>query len=295
MGRDDPHPDQRLFVKLDEDPIAGPESGTPMQTLTRLPVRAPLHGLVSHILEYREAIAPGAEVIEHVLPDGIVRIVLHLGDAPAATIVGASTAAASVRLRGEMHGVSLALCPGAAAALLGVPAAEFAGRAVPLEAAWGADATTLIGRLDEARGIAARSAALQAMLQRRWQRQRPVEVPSVVATAQRMLRAGGARSTPPEVASALGLGERRLQQLFQQHVGLSPRAWRRLARLQGIVRAVRHATRGSEGSAPDWADLALEQGFYDQAHFANEFRSLAGLTPGEFWKRAISGSSKTGG
>ena len=77
---------ERLFVKLDEDPIVGPESGTPLQALARLPVPAPLHGLVSHILEYREAIAPGTEVLEHVLPDGVVRIVLHLGGTPAATI-----------------------------------------------------------------------------------------------------------------------------------------------------------------------------------------------------------------
>jgi len=301
--------EERLFVKLDEDPIAGPESGTPMQALTRLPVPPPLHGVVSHILEYRESIAPGAEVVEQVLPDGIVRIVLHLGAAPSATIVGASVAAATVRLRGEMHGLSLALCPGAAAALLRVPAAEFAGRAVPLEAAWGTDAGALIGRLGEARGIAARSAALTAMLGHRWQRQRQVETPPVVAAALRWMRDRGARATQQEMSAALGLGERRLQQLFQLHVGLSPRAWRRLARLHGIVRAMRLAARRTDEAGPglgprptvpprprrgpDWADLALEAGFYDQAHFANEFRALAGLAPGEFWRR-VSGSSKTG-
>jgi AraC-like DNA-binding protein len=323
--------DERLFVKLDEDPIAGPESGTPMHALTRLRVPAPLAGVVSHILEYRESIAPGSEVVEQVLPDGIVRIVLHLGSAPSATIVGASIAPATVRLRGEMHGLSLALWPGAAAALLGVPAAEFAGRAVPLEAAWGVDAHTLIDRLNEARGPEARSvrsATLQVMLRRRWERQHGMQAPPIVTAALRLLRGGGP-PTLPEMSATLGLGERRLQQLFHQHVGLSPRAWRRLARLQRIVRAMRHAARLPEGLGPDlgpgrppdrdthrethretlretirephdepsrgpnWADLALETGFYDQAHFANEFRSLAGLTPGEFWRRAVSGSSKT--
>lgn len=290
---------ERLFVKLDEDPIAGPESGTPSQALVRLPVPAPLHGLVSHVLEYREAIAPGTEVLEHVLPDGVVRIVLHLGGTPAATIVGARTTAATVRLHGRMHGLSLALRPGAAAALLGLPAAELAGRALPLEAAWGNDAATLIGRLMEARSVAARSAALQAMLQRRWERQHRAEAPAIVTAALGLMRgAGTGPTTLPAVAASLGLGERRLQQLFHQHVGLSPRAWRRLARLQGIVRAVRHAAARPGARGPDWAELAVETGFYDQAHFANEFRSLAGLTPGEFWRRAVwavSDSSKTPG
>ena len=90
-------------------------------------------------------------------------------------------------------------------------------------------------------------------------------------------------------------------------IELNPQPW---PRWQGIVRAVRQSARRLEGPAgrapregqirreeegpgPDWADLAIETGFYDQAHLANEFRSLAGLTPGEFWKRAVSGSSKT--
>jgi AraC-like DNA-binding protein len=33
--------------------------------------------------------------------------------------------------------------------------------------------------------------------------------------------------------------------------------------------------------APRWARLAVAAGYYDQPHLIREFRSLAGLTPGE--------------
>jgi transcriptional regulator GlxA family with amidase domain len=90
-----------------------------------------------------------------------------------------------------------------------------------------------------------------------------------------------------EVAVAIGLSKRRLQQLFQTRIGLSPTAWRRLARLHACLRALRQK--------PDmaWADLAVATGFYDQSHLINEFRDLCGCTPAAFRRQAIAGSSKT--
>jgi AraC-like DNA-binding protein len=32
----------------------------------------------------------------------------------------------------------------------------------------------------------------------------------------------------------------------------------------------------------DFADLAVRLGWYDQAHFVNDFRSMLGSTPGEY-------------
>ena len=104
-----------------------------------------------------------------------------------------------------------------------------------------------------------------------------------------LIAASGGQQPLREVAAAVGVGERRLQQLFHAHVGLSPRAWGRLARLHACLRALRRQP------APAWAEVALESGFYDQSHLANEFRALCGVTPTEFMGHAISGSSKTSG
>jgi AraC-like DNA-binding protein len=73
-------------------------------------------------------------------------------------------------------------------------------------------------------------------------------------------------------------------------VGLSPRAFGRLARLHACLRVLR-----SERS-PSWPQLALEAGFYDQSHLVNEFQALCGLSPRAFFERTrISVSSKTAG
>ncbi len=47
--------------------------------------------------------------------------------------------------------------------------------------------------------------------------------------------------------------------------------WHRLQRFQRAVRQLR------AGVEIPWAEVAVDCGFYDQAHFANEFRSFSGI------------------
>lgn len=276
---------ERLFVRLAEDAVQGPESDAPAGTLRAFPVSAALRGHVSNLLLYREALPDGQEVLERVLPDGALRLVFHLGTAPSAMALGASAAPALVRLRGRMEGLTVTLRPGAAAALLGVPAGELTGASVPLPDLWHGDAATLHQRLAGAADDATRVALLQQALLQRLQGARRGE--PLAAAAWRLIAASGGQRALHEVAAAVGVGERRLQQLFRAEIGLTPRAAGRLARLHGLLRALRVQ------AAPDWADLAVERGFYDQAHLANEFRALCGLTPTQFLGRVVSASSKT--
>ena len=285
---------ERLYVRLDEDPLHGPEAAPPAGSLRAFPVAAALGGHVAHILGYREALPAGQEVLERVLPDGAVRLVFNFGDAPSAgegagqpvEAVGAAAAPARVRLRGRIEGLSVTLRPGAAAALLGVPADEVAHTAVHLDELWRGEGAELRERMAAAPDDAARVALLEAALRRRLAAGDGAPHPAALHAAQ-LIAASGGRRPLREVADAVGLGERRLQQLFRQQVGLSPGAWRRLARLHACLRALRRP------AVAGWAELALDGGFYDQAHLANEFKALCGLTPTEFLGRAISHSSKT--
>lgn len=135
---------------------------------------------------------------------------------------------------------------------------------------------------------ASRVSVLCTALQRRLADDDAAAHPAAARAAQ-LIAASEGRCSLREVAAAVGIGERRMQQLFQQQVGLSPRAWRRLARLHACLRVLRHQR------MPDWAMLALEGGYCDQSHLINEFKALCGLTPTEFFGHAISGSSKTVG
>jgi AraC-like DNA-binding protein len=268
---------RRLFVRLDGDPLYAPETGVPRGTLREFAVDAALQGHVANVMVYRERFGAGQAATEHVLPDGALRLIVHLGATPSAVAVGASATPTVLRLTGELHGLSVTLRRGAATALLGVPAGELAGRAFALHELWGAGAATLAGRIAEAADDAGRAALLQHVLAERVRAARRPPDALVAHALQRVAESAGAVPLRA-LAAALGIGERRLQQRFREQAGLSPRAWARVCRLHACVRALRGRPQ------PRWAELALDAGFCDQAHLVNEFRALCGLSPGGFLK-----------
>ena len=78
------------------------------------------------------------------------------------------------------------------------------------------------------------------------------------------------------VAAGLKVSERRLRRVFQEVVGVRPKAFARLTRFHHALRAARKD--GHHG----WAGIAAAAGYYDQAHLIAEFRAIAGAPPRAF-------------
>lgn len=72
------------------------------------------------------------------------------------------------------------------------------------------------------------------------------------------------------------LSLRRLQRLFREYVGVSPKWVINRYRLHEAMAQVH------EGKVIAWAELALELGYFDQAHFIRDFRRMLGRAPGVF-------------
>ncbi|GAA4766480.1 helix-turn-helix domain-containing protein [Actinomycetospora chibensis] len=81
------------------------------------------------------------------------------------------------------------------------------------------------------------------------------------------------------LAAAAGLGMRSLQRLFSEHVGLGPKWVIRRYRLQEVV------DRLETGTRVDWAGLAAELGYADQAHLSRDFADLFGEPPTWYARR----------
>jgi AraC-like DNA-binding protein len=81
-----------------------------------------------------------------------------------------------------------------------------------------------------------------------------------------------------ECARSIGFSERRLSQVFREEVGVSPKLWVRIQRFQGVTRAL------YAGVDIPWVELALDCGYYDQSHFANDFRAFSGLDASTYSK-----------
>jgi AraC-like DNA-binding protein len=86
---------------------------------------------------------------------------------------------------------------------------------------------------------------------------------------------GGARIET--VCRDLRVSRKHLASVFRAHVGLSPKAYARMFRFRQVIDLLQNASR-----APDWSQLAVSCGYYDQAHFNHEFREFAGMSPNEY-------------
>jgi AraC-like DNA-binding protein len=116
--------------------------------------------------------------------------------------------------------------------------------------------------------------------------------PEVGWAWHQLLRAGGAVRVS-DLASQTGWSSRYLTSRFRTEVGLTPKAAARVIRFSRaralLARAATEPAATEPASKPGTpaanggdlrlADLAVECGYFDQAHLAREFRSLAGLPP----------------
>lgn len=80
-----------------------------------------------------------------------------------------------------------------------------------------------------------------------------------------------------DLADEAGLSERSLQRLVEQRVGFSPKWLVQRRRLHDAVEALKAGATGL-------ADMAADLGYTDQAHFTRDFRTVTGMTPGEYLK-----------
>ncbi|MGI5243719.1 AraC family transcriptional regulator [Dactylosporangium sp. CA-139066] len=84
------------------------------------------------------------------------------------------------------------------------------------------------------------------------------------------------------LTSRYGVGARRLQRLFAEHVGISPKWVIRRFRLHEVTQ--RMATRAA-AEPIDWAALAFELGYADQAHLVRDFTNMFGEPPTSYAAR----------
>lgn len=255
--------------------------------------KAPLDKLVDYFWVSDDYVAQAPR--ERVLPSGTQTLVVPLHETPirvysgehtteAATVTGAILC--GVRSTPLLIGTNLGptvgvhFKPGGARPFFDVPANALAEQTLALDALWGASARSMHERLMETSSPLERVQLLEEHLLHRLRRSfepGPALRASLDAFEEPDL------ASVAEVNRRTGLSPKRLLALFREEVGLSPKTfWR--------VRRFRAALRDLDQGALRGAALAAEHGYFDQAHFLREFRSLAGSSPREYLAARVAGT-----
>lgn len=249
----------------------------------RAPAR-PLAPFVELLWCYESGPTPHAR--ERLLPTGTVELVVNLAEDETRVYEG-EEGERCLRLAGASvagpHGRAFIIdtaeqqCvagvhfrPGGAFPFLGLPADELRDQHVSLEDLWGrAGAAELRERLLAAPTPERRLDLLEAALLARLGSSRH----PAVGHALRAFHRVPLQATVAEVTAQVGLSPRRFIQVFSEEVGLTPKLYCRVRRFQEVLGRIR------AGARLDWAGLALDCGYFDQAHFGHDFRAFAGMSP----------------
>jgi AraC-like DNA-binding protein len=166
--------------------------------------------------------------------------------------------------------------PGGFRAFSGSAISRFANRTIPASCVFGSDIqaleTVVADSLDDGTKIEAANAFFRARAP-----ERDPRIAQASQLVERILQEPGIR-TVDDLASRAGVAKRNLQRLFQEYVGVSPKWVIRRYRLHELVETL------NSGSMPDWPQLALDLGYFDQAHLINDFKSIIGVSPMQYLK-----------
>lgn len=214
-----------------------------------------------------------------IIPDGRVELVFHYGGRfwrhlpdrppvrqPASLLVGQMVEPVVLAPEGDTGVAAIRLKPAAVRTFIGLRAHAIAGRFVELDDVC-APTGELRERLAAAAGDAARIRLLEGWLRRMI---RGATRPQMDAAVSAIVRSGG-RAPIDRIAARTGLGVRQIERQFHDEVGLGPKTFARVIRLQAALARIR------QGGA--LSDVALACGYYDQAHMARDFRQLAAMSP----------------
>jgi AraC-like DNA-binding protein len=227
---------------------------------------------------------------ERLLPDGTMSLVVNLNesrmrlqdsrervdveDMPAHVLSGPRSGYLVVSTRNMVHTLGVHFCPGGAFPFLRMPAGELSERVLSLDLLWGREGDDLRVRLLEAPTPGCKFRVIERWLLERLAK--PLERNPAVSYALQQFQQRRCTPSIGGIVDKIGISQRRFIELFTAQVGLTPKVFSRVMRFQHSV----HSVVGR--NVVDWVQLALDCGYYDQAHFIHDFQAFSGITPSTY-------------
>ena len=186
-------------------------------------------------------------------------------------IVGVMRGRFSRNLEGTGRVIGTKFRPGAFRAFVDRPVASFTNRRWPLRSVFGAR----VGRFDAVAISREEDTEAIAVIEEFLRSFRPTASESMELAGRITARIADDRNITKveQIAGEFAITARRVQRLFREYVGVTPK-W-----VIQRYRLIEAAGRLASEAAADFADLALDLGYADQAHFIRDFKKLVGRPP----------------
>jgi len=242
----------------------------------RIAPSATLAGVVQHFWIVRWDLRGAEPQVRETLPHPNLHITFDDGGA---RIQGIHSGRFTRVLEGQGGVFGVKFRPGAFRPFLGRSVSTLRDRSLPLQDVFGDAAETWQAELSAQRHDEAQVATAEHFLAARLPPAdadvaRVGEIVDIIAVDREI-------ATVEQVLERCNIGKRTIQRLFNDYVGIGPKWVINRYRLHEAL------DRLAQGGAVDWAQLALELGYFDQAHFIRDFKALVGRPPAEYARQPV--------
>ncbi|MYM33028.1 helix-turn-helix domain-containing protein [Duganella sp. FT94W] len=257
--------------------VVNPAAGEKIFRLERYLPEADLAPFIEHFWLVAWTLPDGVVHVQRTLPSPCIHVVF---DAGRTAVFGVMTGTFEYTLRGSGSGsgsgrvLGLRFRPGAFRGFLRQPVQTATNRELPLSAVFdcedaGAEQRVL-SAADDAGMVAAASAIIRTALP-------PVDpMTERIAAILQAIEHNADITQVQQLADHVGISVRKLQLLFKDYVGATPKWVIRRNRLLDASDLL------AKGSDIDLSALAQQLGYYDQSHFTTDFEKLVGKPPADY-------------
>jgi AraC-like DNA-binding protein len=230
---------------------------------------------------------------EKILPDGAIELIIDLDTQPKSIFEDEASAGFRTVKKAWISGertryivigaetnpsmVGVRFHPGGAYPFFRFPISELSESVTELDLIWGRLVDEIRDELQEIESPDDRLLRLESFLLR--QVQRSLEPNRLITFAVHQLQHSPQFLAIRDLASTIGITQKHLISQFEKVVGLRPKSFARVCKFQKVVNLI------EQQDQIEWSAIAVDCGYYDQAHFIKEFQAFSGLNPSAYVKQ----------
>ncbi len=222
---------------------------------------------------------------EYMHPEGGVGIIFNYADplqfdgieqAAPCILDGTNTLTRELGLNGVLDAVGIRFKTTGAHLLFSLPLNELKNETLSLADTPLKNYPDLYSKLSHAKTLSAKVSTLENWLCKSLLSE--VNTSNVVKQSLQLIKHQKGVVTIESVAKTLNFNQRRIERLFNSQVGITPKEYSRNLR----IKAARAYIKSNNHS---FSEIAYDLGYYDQAHFINQFKKVTGTTPRDYLRK----------
>ncbi len=249
--------------------------------------------LAQYVKQYwglQNCIPAGKEYIQRIVPSGLFELIFYLNDKPKSTdqqktisdsiiITGQLKSYHELKIAGKLSLFAIYFLPHGLSVFLDIPMKELFNQSIPLKLIIKDTINKLEDELSSAETFKEQIVIAEEFLigqikknEKKYKYDRIRHTVNIINQSKGNLKID-------DLASESFLSRKQFERTFSDFIGTSPKQFLKIVRFQNAI------YEKSKNSELNLTEIAHRCGYFDQAHMINDFKTLSGITPKDYFKR----------